>query len=175
MQNTDLITPHFALLEFTENATARKYGIANEATPEVVDNLTRLCRCTMEPLREALGLPVVITSGYRSKPLNDIVSHSSRKSQHLRGCACDFYVGWSASLGGRGPSGDACPSPRQRLIRAFRLILTSESIDFDQLILYPSFIHVSYVSSEVNRHCIMVAEGCGKYRRVSYEVALTIE
>ena len=177
MQNNNQnLSPHFAVLEFTESATARKYGIVNEPTPEAVDNLRRLCYCTMEPLREALGLPVIITSGFRSKELNAIVAHKANKSRsaHMDGCACDFYVGWRTPLNGRGQSNGTCPSPRQRLIKAFRLILTSESIDFDQLFLYPNFIHVSYVSPEANRHYIMVAEGNGRYRRVSHEVALTI-
>lgn len=174
MQDKQILSPHFALLEFTESATARKRGIANEATPEVVDNLTRLCHHTMEPLREALGLPVIITSGYRCKKLNDIIAHHSHRSQHLVGCACDFYVGWSASVGGRGPSNGFSPSPRERLIKAFRLILTSESIDFDQLILYPNFIHVSFVSPKANRHYIINADGNGKYRRISHETALTL-
>lgn len=167
------LTPHFALMEFTESQTAEKHGIENNPSTEEVMNLIRLCRGSLEPLREALGLPVIITSGYRCKALNDIIAHHAHKSQHLKGQAADFYVGWGAPLSGRGQSG-CCPSPRERLIKAFRMILTDASIDYDQLILYPNFIHVSYVSPEANRHYIMVAQGNGRYRRVSLEVALTI-
>ena len=169
-----IFTPHFTLLEFTESATARKHGIDNIPTPEVVENLRRLCQSTLEPLREALGLPVIITSGYRCKALNDIIAHHSHRSQHLKGQAADFYVGWSAPTGGRGQSGDCCPSPRERLIKAFRLIITDETIDYDQLILYPNFIHVSYASPEANRHYIMVAQGNGRYARISRDAALNI-
>ncbi len=174
-----MYTPHFAALEFTESATARKYGIENRPTPEAVANLKRLCLHTLEPLREALGLPVIITSGFRCKALNDIIAHHSHRSQHLKGQAADFYVGWSAPLRGRGQSGPSSnsgigSSPRERLIKAFRLIITSEQIDFDQLILYPNFIHVSYVSPETNRHYIMVAQGNGKYCRMTKETALTL-
>ena len=174
-----LYTPHFAELEFIESATARKYGIDNRPTPEVVANLKRLCENTLEPLREALGLPVVITSGYRCKALNDIITHHSHTSQHLYGQAADFYVGWCSTLKGRGQSGpstgpESYSSPRELLIKAFRLIITHESIDFDQLILYPNFIHVSYASKETNRHNIMTAQSNGKYRRMSPETALSI-
>lgn len=174
-----LYTPHFAALEFTESATARKYGIENRPTPEAVANLKRLCLHTLEPLREALGLPVIITSGFRCQALNDIIAHHSHRSQHLKGQAADFYVGWCAPLRGRGQSGPSSDSgigssPRERLIKAFRLIITSEQIDFDQLILYPNFIHVSYVAPEANRHYIMTATGNGRYRRVSRETSLTI-
>lgn len=174
MNDNISLSPHFCLLEFTESLTASKYGIDNTPPPEVTDNLRRLCLGTLEPLREALGLPVIITSGYRCKALNDIISHHSNRSQHMKGQAADFYVGWSAPLGGRGQAVDNKPSSRERLIKAFRLILTSEEIDYDQLILYPTFIHVSYVSQNLNRHCIMTAEGNGKYCRVSADVALSI-
>lgn len=170
--NSTLLTPHFALLEMTESPTARKYGIDNTPPEEVVANLKQLCLHVLEPLREELGMPVIITSGYRCKALNDIISHHSNRSQHLKGQAADFYVGWSSPANGRGPA-DFCPSPRERLIQAFRLILTAPSIDYDQLILYSNFIHVSYVSPEANRHYIMTANGKGLYRRVTREVALS--
>ncbi len=169
-----MYTPHFSQLELIESATARKYGIDNTPTPEVVDNLRTLCVNTLEPLREALGLPVIITSGYRCKALNDIISHHSNRSQHLKGQAADFYVGWCSSLGGRGQSTGKCPDSRKRLIQAFRLIITDDGIDFDQLILYPNFIHVSYASPNDNRHYIMAAQGNGKYNRLSREQARNI-
>ena len=172
MQN-NFLSPHFAQLEFTESPTAKKYGIDNTPSPEVVANLTLLCHGSLEPLREELGLPVIITSGYRCKALNDIISHHANRSQHLTGSAADFYVGWSAALAGRGQS--APSNPRERLIKAFRLIISSSRIDYDQLILYPNFIHVSYVSPEANRHYIMVAQRNGRYRRVTPEVAITLE
>ena len=92
MSTNTLLSPHFSLLEFTESATARKHGIVNEPTAEAVENLRRLCIHTLEPLREKLGLPMVITSGFRCKELNEIIVHAARKSQHLVGCAADFQV-----------------------------------------------------------------------------------
>ena len=89
----EMFTPHFSLLEFTESPTVRKHGIANDPPAEAVDNLKRLCENTLEPLREALQLPVVITSGFRTKALNDLLAHSSERSQHMQGQAADFYVG----------------------------------------------------------------------------------
>lgn len=175
MQDNILFTPHFALLEFTESATARKYGIDNAPTPEIVENIRSLCVNTLEPLREALGQPVIITSGYRSKALNDILSHAVKNSQHLKGQAADFYVGWGVPENGRGQSGDHCPSARERLIKAFRLIITDKTIDYDQLILYPTFIHVSYASPTANRHKILVAKGTGRYKSVNRDEVLSIQ
>ena len=164
MKDNTLLTPHFALREFIVSATAMKHGIDNRPTSEVVENLKRLCQHTLEPLREKLGLPIVITSGFRTKALNDIIVHASRKSQHMTGRAADFYI----------PEVSGNLSHRERLILAFRTIITNPEVDFDQLILYPNFIHVSYVSNETNRYKIMTAQGDGKYCRLTRENALML-
>lgn len=155
------ISPHFTLAEMCESQTAQKHGIANIPSPEAVANLRRLCEGTLEPLREAIGLPIIITSGFRTKALNDKLAHASSTSQHMRGEASDFYVGKGS---------------REELIKAFREILLNPGIDFDQVILYPSFIHVSYVSKERNRHGILKAQGNGKlgYGRLTVANALLI-
>ena len=186
------LSPHFELREFTDSQTARKYGIANVPSPEAVENLRALCVHTLEPLREALGLPIIITSGFRTKALNDKLAHSSERSQHMQGQAADLYVVQGSSrgsgAGGTWTSQAAKPSAkfkvqggeelsqRELLIKAFREILTNPKIDFDQLILYPNFIHVSYVSPKANRRGILKAQGNGKlgYGRLTLADALSI-
>ena len=168
MKDNTVLTPHFKLREFTESATAMKHGIDNRPTPEAVENLRRLCIGTLEPLREKLKQPVVITSGFRCQQLNEIIVHASRKSQHMSGQAADFYVV-------QGPvQGSRVQGSRELLIQAFRLIIEDESIDFDQLIIYPTFIHVSYVSRERNRHQITKANGNGTYCALSRTQALAL-
>ena len=155
------LTSHFELREFITSRKAREHGISNIPTEEAVANLRRLCENTLEPLRVALGKPVHITSGFRTKELNDLLAHASSSSQHMQGRAADFYVG---------------EGTREELIKAFREILLNPKVDFDQLILYPSFIHVSYVSKEKNRHGILKAQGNGKlgYGRLTLQNALMI-
>ena len=165
MQNISL-SPHFELQEFLVSPTAEKYRIDNTPAPENVANLRSLCTYTLEPLREKMGLPIVITSGFRCKALNDIVSHRCHRSQHLQGQAADFHVAEA-----KGSSG---LSRRELLVKAFRLIIEDDAIDYDQLIIYPTFLHVSFVSHESNRHYIMKAEGNGRYARISKEVALSL-
>ena len=174
--NNQFLSPHFCLSEFTESPTARKHGIANVPPPEAIENLKRLCADTLEPLRDALQLPVVITSGYRTKALNDLLAHSSERSQHMEGQAADFYVG-PAGFKFQDSGFKSKPSRRELLIKAFREILQNPKIDFDQVILYPSFIHVSNVSKERNRHGILKAQGNGKlgYGRITLSNALKIE
>ena len=162
-------TPHFKLSEFVSSETAEKQGIENNPSPEAVENLRLLSVHTLEPLREALGLPIVITSGYRCKALNDLIAHHSQRSQHMEGRAADFYV-ISRRNGGNGRNA----SHRELLVLAFRTILTDPSVDFDQLILYPTFIHVSYVGSGKNRHKLMLGLNNGKYCALTREAALEL-
>lgn len=173
MIQNQMLSPHFSLKEMTDSLTARKYGIANVPSPEAVENLRALCVHTLEPLRKALSLPVIITSGFRTKALNDKLAHSSERSQHMQGQAADFYI----PVQGEGVTENGSLSRRELLIKAFREILTNPKIDFDQLILYPSFIHVSYVSPKANRRGILKAQGNGKlgYGRLNRADALKIE
>ena len=203
MTNDIFLSPHFKLSEFVVSETASRHGIDNTPPEEAVENLRRLCQGTLEPLREALQLPVVITSGFRTKALNDRLAHSSERSQHMQGCAADFYVSSAASprfnaalprfngplaqfkvqgskvddkVQGSKVQGSKVQGRRGVLIKAFRLIITSPEIDYDQLILYPNFIHVSYVSKERNRHNILKARSNGKlgYGKLSYANAILL-
>ena len=196
MTNDIFLSPHFKLSEFVVSETASRHGIDNTPPEEAVENLRRLCQGTLEPLREALQLPVVITSGFRTKALNDRLAHSSERSQHMQGCAADFYVSCAAKprfnaaeprfkVQGsltkvRATQGSMTKikvqGRRGLLIKAFRLIITSPEIDYDQLILYPNFIHVSYVSKERNRHNILKARSNGKlgYGKLSYANAILL-
>ena len=162
------LSPHFELREFTESATARRHGIENEPPAEAVENLKALCVNTLEPLRKALGMPLFITSGYRCKALNDRVSNHSTRSQHMNGQAADFCVGHAESEGTSGFS------YRDRLVKAFRTIILDEGIDYDQLIIYPTFIHVSYVRNGKNRKRLTKAYGNGKYCALTRADALTL-
>ena len=167
------LSPHFTLQELCASRTAEKLGIVNVPSELEVENLRRLCEGCLEPLRVAIGLPVIITSGFRTKALNDKLAHASSTSQHMRGEAADLYVVQGSKFKVQGSE----PSRRELLIKAFREILTNPKIDFDQLILYPSFIHVSYVSKEKNRRGILKAQGNGKlgYGRLTLANALLIQ
>ena len=169
MNSSIQFTPHFELREFVVSQTARDHGLDNTPPAEAVENLRALCVHTLEPLREALGLPIVITSGYRTRELNRLLVCHSNKSQHMSGKAADFHVCWN------GPKEDA-PSRRELLIKAFRQIITDDSIAFDQCIIYPSFIHVSYVrSGRKNRSKLTRAFANGSYAALTRAQALALE
>ena len=167
-----ILSPHFQLKEFIESTTARRYGIDNSPPPEVVQNLKQLCKYTLEPLRKVMVMPIIITSGYRCKTLNRHITHHSTRSQHMTGQAADFVVKGHTEI----TENTEIPglSARELLIRAFRTIILDERIAFDQLIIYPSFIHVSYVSSGKNRRKITKGYGNGKYCALTRDEALSL-
>ena len=93
------LSEHFELAEFLVSETAARRGISNEPTPEVIENLRRLCQSVLEPLRVKLARPVVITSGYRSLALNRAVG-GSPTSHHMQGRAADLIVPGMSPLAG---------------------------------------------------------------------------
>ena len=56
----------------------------------VIQNLQRLCVLVLQPLRDTLGAPVYINSGYRSERLNARVG-GVLNSRHLQGKAADIH------------------------------------------------------------------------------------
>jgi hypothetical protein len=54
-------------------------------------NLIYLCAAVLQPLRDAIGKPVQVTSGYRSARLNAHVG-GVPNSAHLNGLAADIHV-----------------------------------------------------------------------------------
>lgn len=79
----------FTLAEMTRSPTARAMGIGNEPPPEVVQRLTLLVVNVLDPLRDAVGRPLTITSGYRSPMLN-VRAGGASSSQHVLGEAADI-------------------------------------------------------------------------------------
>lgn len=82
---------NFTLSEFVVSATAKKEGIDNTPSFEVVDHLNELVSIILQPLRTAYGKPLTITSGYRCEQLNTKVG-GSKTSSHLLGYAADVQA-----------------------------------------------------------------------------------
>lgn len=79
---------YFTLAEFVVTAT----GLDNTPTPDAIKRLESLVINCLDPLREKLGKPVHINSGYRSPLVNSNVVGSSTTSQHMVGEAADIHV-----------------------------------------------------------------------------------
>lgn len=85
------LTRDFALSEFIRSDVATRRGYDNTPPPKVLENIRRVLAPGMQAIRDILGKPVHITSGYRSPLLNAVVG-GARNSQHVLGLAADFVV-----------------------------------------------------------------------------------
>lgn len=127
--------------ELTSSPTARRKGIDN--TPNGVQRaaLTALVTNILDPLREAYGKPIVVTSGFRCPRLNRAVGGVA-KSQHMKGEAADIRT-----LSDR-------PSDNKKL---FDLIIKL-GLPYDQCIdeYGYNWIHVSYTSQGNRRQVLHI-------------------
>ena len=80
---------YFGDKEFTQSATAKKYGIDNTPDDLTWQRIHELRDYVLNPAREQYGRPIYINSGYRSAALNKIVGGAAN-SQHVTGEAADI-------------------------------------------------------------------------------------
>lgn len=92
------------------------------------ENIESLVQAVLDPAREKLGKPIYVNSGYRCPKHNAEVG-GVKNSQHLRGEAADITC-----------------RDNHRLAE-----IIEQKGNFDQLIIYPTFLHVSYKRHGNNR------------------------
>jgi len=139
-----MLSKNFALEEFTRSTTANKKGISNQPGPAEIANLAALVQNVLQPLRDAVGFPINITSGYRSPMLNQAIGGATN-SQHTKGQAADLVSQDNAKL--------------------FNTIMTT--LPFDQLIWeagndsQPEWVHVSFKPSFNRKQVLKYIPGQG--------------
>lgn len=131
---------YFTVEELSRSATAEKYGIDNRPDGQARERLDALVAHVLDPLREAYGKPIRVTSGYRSPAVN---SHpevgGAKKSHHMQGCAADV-------------TGGTVFENRKIFELAIEL-----DLPFCQLIwekgnnIGPQWVHVSFVAGDVRK------------------------
>lgn len=122
------LSKNFSLDEFTLSEYAIRRGIDNTPNAEQIENLRQLCIWILQPLRDALNKPVVISSGYRSPEVNAGIG-GSKTSQHMKGQAADIYV------------------PGMTIQELYELI--RDSLPYDQVIQeFNRWVHVSYAEPQ---------------------------
>lgn len=80
---------YFTMKEMTNSSTADNLGFINTPTEIEKQNLNDLVINVLDPLREAYGKPIRVTSGYRCARLNKAVG-GVENSQHMKGQAADI-------------------------------------------------------------------------------------
>ena len=138
------LSKNFTYEELCHSSVAERKGLRNrpktkEEESVVIENLKALCMEVLQPLRDYLGKPVVISSGYRSEEVNKAVG-GVKRSQHLRGEAADIHV-----------------ENTEQLIVIMHFIM--DNCDFDQLIWEKNkagaqWAHVSYKREGGNRNMV---------------------
>ena len=131
---------NFSLKELCHSDIAEQDGINNKPTLQACDNLLNLIFYVLQPLRDKLGRPVIITSGYRCKQLNSHPKiNGAVNSQHLTGQAVDIRV-------------SGCTP--QNLINYIK----QSNIPYDQLINeYDKWVHISYNHGHNRKQCFKIS------------------
>lgn len=104
-----------------------------EMSAEARANIEALVEVVLDPARERLRKAIRVNSGYRCAKHNLKVG-GAVGSQHMKGEAADVVTGDSL----------------ERLVR----IIKEQGV-FDQMIVYPTFVHVSYKRIGINRHQVL--------------------
>jgi hypothetical protein len=125
---TDMLSPHFSLSELTHSDTATRKGINNTPPPAAMSALLRTAT-GLEGVRALLGVPVLVSSGFRCRELNELVG-GQPLSQHTLGQAADF----TAPLYG---------DPEKIAVR-----LIKSGLAFDQLLVeFGRWVHCSFTAT----------------------------
>lgn len=79
----------FTIEELIKSDVAKRNNIDNIPNEQEKNNLIALVKYILDPLREAYGKPIIITSGFRSEKVNKLTG-GSNTSQHRFGQAADI-------------------------------------------------------------------------------------
>ena len=144
------ISAHISYAEATKSADAIRRGLPNVPDAEELECMRTVADKVFEPLRERFGVPIRITSFFRSEEVNRAIG-GSVTSDHCKGRAIDMDMdgtGWAVT--------------NRDLFQHIR-----EHLPFDQLIGehgdndQPDWVHVSYREG-ANRKQVLRAYRVGK-------------
>lgn len=123
--------------ELIHSDTAILHNINNMPDINSLDNMIDLVYYVLNPIRERIKKPMIITSGYRNEKVNRLVG-GKNTSQHLKGQAVDFII--------QGMK----PSEIVHFIR-------NTYIEYDQLINeYDKWVHISYNKGNNRQQCFKI-------------------
>lgn len=131
------LSEHITMAEATHTST----GLPNNPSTEQLKAMKYLADNLLEPLRAYIGAPIKINSFFRGPAVNAKIGGVAT-SQHSKGMAADIV----------------CPGiPNKVLFDTIR-----ERYLFDQLILEPSWVHVSLINGANRKQCLQAKKVGGK-------------
>lgn len=121
-----MIELNFTMSELLKSDIAEKYNIYNVPEKKDLDNLLILiCEC-LQPIRNYINKPMIISSGYRNPRLNaHPLIGGATNSQHCTGQAVDFTI--------KGMT------PKQIIEK-----IKASGVEYDQVINELTWVHISY-------------------------------
>jgi hypothetical protein len=140
------LSQHLSLSEVIRSESAKRNGISNMPIALHIENFKLLAEKVFEPIRTHFGVPIHISSGYRSVELNKCIG-GSLTSQHCQGEAIDIDMDSSSS------------GVTNRMVFDY----IKDNLVFDQLIYEfgdsknPDWVHVSYESTGRQRKQVLKA------------------
>lgn len=138
-----MISKNFKMSEFAVSASASAKGHTIVIPEELKPNIVALVVNLLQPICDATGWKDKVNSGYRDEFTNNLVG-GAKGSQHTKGEAADnmfykFVDGKAEYL-----------KPIEVLRKVIEL-----NLDFDQMIAYPGFVHLSYTTDRENRKQVL--------------------
>ena len=147
------LSKNLSLAEVMRSETAKRKGVSNMPTEAHIANFKLLAENVFQPIREHFGVPIHISSGYRSAALNKAIGGAGKtvngvyipSSQHCTGEAIDIDMDGTS------------------VTNAAIFNYIKENLEFDQLIwefgtdTNPDWVHVSYESTGKQRKQMLKA------------------
>ncbi len=148
---SEKLSKYVSLSEVVHSDNAKRLDIDNSPTEEHKENLKTISIEVFDKVREFVGGPLFISSGYRSEALNKATPGASKTSDHSTGCAldldCDRFEGKKNS-------------------EIFNYI--KDNLEFKQLIwefgnsVEPDWVHVSYKKGANKKQILRAVKRNGK-------------
>lgn len=152
------LSNYLSLAEVTRSDTAKRKGISNEPTAEHLENLKVIAVEVFDKVREYFGVPIFVSSGYRSAALNKAIG-GSKTSDHNLGKALDL------DQDGHGNG----------VTNADVFNFIKNTLEFDQLIWEfgtdknPDWVHVGYRKGANRKQILKAVREGGKTKYVPYK------
>jgi hypothetical protein len=129
---------NFKISELIYSDTAVSKNINNMPDINSLDCMLNLIVYCLQPIRDKLKKPMLITSGYRNSEINKLVGGASN-SQHTKGQAVDFVV-----------KGMTVNQVIEFIIRS--------GVEYDQLINeYNKWVHISFCQGKNRRQYLKIS------------------
>lgn len=131
---------YFTIEELCQSETAEEYGIDNSPDNNIIEHLKELI-AFLNPIRDAWGSPLIVTSGYRCWELNKIIG-GVKTSSHLFGYAVDLI-----------PQNGKFEEFKSFIVNYFK----NNNLTWDQLLFeqsrYASWIHIGLYNKKHQQRC----------------------